>query len=397
LPKGTVSVDHVWKRFRADRGEELRLRSQVTRIGRHLRGHRRSYRWVLKDVTFQVDPGQTLALIGVNGSGKSTLLKVISHVTYETAGRAAFEGRVGALLEVRSGIHPELSGRENVFLYGTLLGLPRRVLAERFDAIVEFAELEDAIDRQVKFYSSGMGVRLGFAIAAFLEPDVLLVDEVLAVGDASFQQKCLQRISDVVAAGATLIFVSHDLAAVGAMCERAIWLADAVVQADGPTHQVLGLYRKAIEENASLTLSNKGSVRVLKVDVAPAHGNQVLSGQPAEIRVVYNAPDSGKATFFLGVSEGPAMPMFLVRQELAFPKGDFELRCTLDDVPLPRGRYYLWSSIMGARALAGQGVRPNLSWQPIGSFEAFGPFAPKPPPGVMMLSPVHVDATWEVS
>ena len=160
-------------------------------------GGRKDYRWVLKDVSVEVEPGGTLGLIGVNGSGKTTLLKIISKVTYQSAGYCQVEGRLGALLSVTSGIHPDLTGRENVYLYGAVLGMRRKITHERFDQIIEFAGLTDAIDRQVKFFSLGMQMRLGFSIAAFLEPDILLVDEVLSVGDANFQQKCIARIEEV--------------------------------------------------------------------------------------------------------------------------------------------------------------------------------------------------------
>ena len=155
------------------------------------------------------------------------------------------EGRLGALLSVTSGIHPDLTGRENVFLYGAVLGMRRKITRERFDQIVEFAGLDDAIDRQVKFFSLGMQMRLGFSIAAFLEPDILLVDEVLSVGDANFQQKCIRRIEEVVRQGTTLVYVSHDLTSVEATCQQSMWLADAVVQAAGPTREVAALYRSS--------------------------------------------------------------------------------------------------------------------------------------------------------
>jgi ABC-type polysaccharide/polyol phosphate transport system ATPase subunit len=170
------------------------------------------YRWVLKDVGLEVGPGESLALIGINGSGKTTLLKIISQVTYQSAGLCTVRGRIGALLSVTAGLHPDLTGRENVYLYGAVLGMGRDNIKKRFNEIVEFAELEDAIDRQVKFFSLGMQMRLGFSIAAHLEPDILLVDEVLAVGDANFQQKCMQRIGEIVRNGTTLLYVSHDLA-----------------------------------------------------------------------------------------------------------------------------------------------------------------------------------------
>ncbi len=163
-----------------------------------------------------------------------------------------------------SGIHPELTGKENIYLYGAVMGMGRQTIRHQFDEIVEFAGLTDAVNRQVKFYSMGMQMRLGFSIAAFLEPDVLLVDEVLSVGDANFQQKCLKRIGEIVRAGTTLLYVSHDLASVEASCEKAVWLADAVVQASGPTRDVVAKYRAAVEQNAALTTSTEGVVEVLK-------------------------------------------------------------------------------------------------------------------------------------
>src|SRR5579884_1307081 len=245
----------------------------MKRLGRTMgRSGRHQYRWVLKDVSLAVEPGQTYALIGINGSGKTTLLKIISKVTYQTAGRCHVSGRIGALLSVTSGIHPELNGRENIYLYGAVLGMGRQRIRQRFDEIVEFAGLSEAVDRQVKFFSLGMQMRLGFSIAAFLEPDILLVDEVLAVGDANFQQKCLRRIGEIIRAGTTLIYVSHDFASVEATCMQTVWLADAVVQAVGPTREVLGMYRSSLQENASIASTNEGIIRVLKAEVESVDG-----------------------------------------------------------------------------------------------------------------------------
>ncbi len=197
------------------------------------------------------EPGDATGIVGNNGSGKSTFLKILAGVMDQYAGRVEVAGRIGALIEVRGGIHPELTGRENVYLYGTLLGLKRADIVRQFDEIVAFGELEGAIDRQVKFYSSGMGMRLGFSVAAFLEPDVLLVDEVLAVGDASFQQRCLAKMRDVLNNGTSLVFVSHDLASVEAICNRGIWMQNGVVQADAPVAETLSYYRQAIEQVAA--------------------------------------------------------------------------------------------------------------------------------------------------
>jgi ABC-type polysaccharide/polyol phosphate transport system ATPase subunit len=392
-PSGTIVAEHIWKRFRADRVRRRRLHDHLARLGSQVRGHNRGWRWALKDINFEIAPGETVALIGVNGSGKSTLLKVISRVTYQTAGRCEAKGRIGALLEIRSGINPLLSGRENIYLYGNILGLTKKQIGERFDSIVEFAELPDSVDRQVKYYSSGMQVRLGFSIAAHLEPDILLVDEVLAVGDANFQQKCLQRISEVVAGGTTLLFVSHDLAAVQAMCDRAIWLADGVARARGPTQEVLGLYRASLTEDVASVSPAESGIRVLKVEVAGAEGAPVHSGNDAEVRMVFRSVRAGRARIFLGVSEGTAMPIFTALNDASFPEGDFEVRCVLRNVPLPAGHYYLWANV---RTTPDGGAPMDLSWRPIASFDVLGARLSKRPAGVMLLSPVYVDTVWEM-
>jgi len=387
---GSIVVENVWKRFRADRGKP-RLNDQLARLGGRLSGREREWRWVLKEVSFELNPGGTMGLIGINGSGKSTLLKVISHTMYQTAGRCETFGRIGALLEVRGGIHPLLTGRENVFMYGTILGLNRKQIAKRFDTIVEFAEVGDAIDRQVKYYSSGMQVRLGFSIAAHLDVDILLIDEVLAVGDANFQQKCLRRISEVVASGTTLLFVSHDLAAVEATCERAMWLTEAVVRAAGPTRDVLAQYRGSIEEHAALTVTEEPSVRVLKVEVTGRDGGPATSAEDAQVELVLSAPKAGKAKFIVGVSQGTAMPIFVIRHEMAYPAGDFTMRCVLKGLPVPKGHYSLWLAMLDSQDMA------NIhGWRPVGAFDVFGPNAVRPPQGVMVLSPVYVDASWDL-
>src|SRR6185436_19287237 len=177
--------------------------------------------WALKDVNFDVMPGEVVGIIGRNGAGKSTLLKVLSRITEPTTGRVELYGRVGSLLEVGTGFHPELTGRENIFMNGAILGMRRRDIARQFDPIVEFAEVEKFIDTPVKRYSSGMYVRLAFAVAAHLEPEILVIDEVLAVGDAAFQKKCLGRMRDVASTGRTVIFVSHNMAAVSSLCTKA--------------------------------------------------------------------------------------------------------------------------------------------------------------------------------
>ncbi|MBV8464119.1 MAG: ABC transporter ATP-binding protein [Acidimicrobiales bacterium] len=394
LPDGTIHCEHIWKKFRADKAVP-KFYDQMKSLGRTISSAGKlDYRWVLKDVSLHVEPGKTMALIGINGSGKTTLLKIISQVTYQTAGVNIATGRIGALLSVTSGIHPELNGRENIFLYGAVLGMGRQRIKERFDEMVEFAGLSEAVDRQVKFYSLGMQMRLGFTIAAFLEPDILLVDEVLAVGDANFQQKCLNRIGEIVRDGTTLIYVSHDLASVEAVCENAMWLANASTRAVGPTKDVVGAYRQAVEQNAALTTSDEGIVQVLKCEIHATDGGQVRSETDLEVVLTLNSPEPLDANLFLGVSQGAGFPMFVVRHSGAFPAGDFEVRCVLHHVPLAHGRYSLWPAMSGH---AGGKGKPYLPWRPVMSFDVMGPDLYGVPEGVMVLSPVYVGAEWEVN
>ena len=198
--------------------------------------------WALRDVSFDVNHGEVLGIIGRNGAGKSTLLKVLSRITEPTAGRVEVHGRVGSLLEVGTGFHPELTGRDNVFLNGSILGMDRAYIDRRFDEIVEFSGVERFIDTPVKRYSSGMYLRLAFAVAAHLEPEILIIDEVLAVGDAGFQKKCLGKMADVAQEGRTVLFVSHDMSAVSRLCGRIVLLDEGKVLADGPSRSVIHRY-----------------------------------------------------------------------------------------------------------------------------------------------------------
>jgi lipopolysaccharide transport system ATP-binding protein len=203
---------------------------------------RREEFWALRNVTFEATPGETLALIGVNGSGKSTALKLIAQVICPTSGTISTKGRVAALLELGTGFHPDLTGRENIFLNGAIIGLSRRTLEQRFEEIVSFAGLERFIDVPVRNYSSGMSMRLGFAVATYVDAEILLIDEVLAVGDRAFQTKCLQRIHSLQEKGVTIVFVSHDLSVVQRLCQRAIWLDRGQVCAEGASRDVVAQY-----------------------------------------------------------------------------------------------------------------------------------------------------------
>ena len=202
--------------------------------------------WALKDVSLEVREGEVLGLIGRNGAGKTTLLKILSRITRPTTGWAEIHGHVGSLLEVGTGFHPELTGRENAFLSGAILGMGKREIERKFDEIVAFAELEKFIDTQVKHYSTGMYVRLAFAVAAHLEPEILLVDEVLAVGDINFQKKCLGKMGDVARAGRTVVLVSHQLNQIRRLCHRAVWIDAGSIRQSGPTHEVVSAYETAM-------------------------------------------------------------------------------------------------------------------------------------------------------
>jgi ABC-type polysaccharide/polyol phosphate transport system ATPase subunit len=390
MRRGEIEATRVWKRFRADK-HRLLLRDQLERLGRRVAGRSdgRGWRWALRDVNLVAQPGESVALVGANGSGKTTMLRLLARVMYPYAGSVRANGRVGALIEVRAGIHPDLTGGENVYLYGSLLGLRRREVARRFDDIVSFAELETAIDRQVKYYSSGMQMRLGFAIAAFMEPEILLVDEVLAVGDARFQQKCLDRMRWVLGQGTTVVFVSHDLQAVESICERALWLREGVVEADGPVREVLGAYRRTVEEAAELSAPAFSFMRVVKSEVRGAAGDTPRTQGPLHVRLVVESPEPRVSSIHLGVSEGPATPIFLLGHETVLPAGETELRCSIPHLPRPRGRFYLW---LGVFESSGE----LLPWHPVSQFSVLGPELGATPRGIVRQAPIELAPTWEV-
>ena len=232
--------------------------------------------WALRDVSFELRKGEVVGLIGRNGAGKSTLLKILSRVTRPTTGHADIYGRVGSLLEVGTGFHPELTGRENIYLNGAILGMGKGEIDRKFDEIVAFAEVEDFIDTPLKHYSSGMQMRLAFAVAAHLDPEVLFVDEVLAVGDAQFQKKCLGKMEEVSREGRTIIFVSHNAAAVARLCSRCILLQSGSVLKDGPIHEVMSAYLR----------SGLAVTAMREWDLADAPGDQIVRLRCVRVRSV---------------------------------------------------------------------------------------------------------------
>jgi ABC-type polysaccharide/polyol phosphate transport system ATPase subunit len=287
---GEVVAEHAARRFKVYPRESRRLKDAI--VAR--RRSRPSDVVALKDISFHVEPGAAVGLVGRNGSGKTTLLRLISGIIKPSSGSVDVGGRVGSLLELGAGFHPDLTGRENVFLNGSIHGLKRAYLREQLDEIVAFAGLEDAIDRPVRTYSSGMYMRLGFAIASHIDADVLLLDEVFAVGDEQFQRKCFAKIFEFKQRGGTIVFVSHDASAVERLCDRAILLRDGLVAFDGATHDAIVRYRQLLagdpdpaERGAGLKEWGSGEARIEEVELLGPEGEprtQFLSGEALTLR-----------------------------------------------------------------------------------------------------------------
>ncbi len=273
---------------------------------RKLRGDKRGIDetiWALKNINFEIKANEVIGIVGRNGAGKSTLLKVLSRITEPTSGRIELYGRIGSLLEVGTGFHPELTGRENIFLNGAVLGMSRADLGRKFDEIVAFSEIEKFIDTPVKWYSSGMYLRLAFSVAIHLDPEILIMDEVLAVGDASFQHRCLDKMQEVRQRGRTILFVSHNMSAVTRLCERAIWLDKGEIVSDGPAQQVVGAYLTSgvnlgaeQEWQDSSTSPGNDIVRLRKVRVRTEEGGTTAAisiHRSVGIEVVYEVLQPG--------------------------------------------------------------------------------------------------------
>ena len=311
--------------------------------------------WALKDVSLEIGEGEVVGLIGRNGAGKSTLLKILSRITEPTAGRVELHGRVGSLLEVGTGFHQELTGRENIYLNGAILGMRRAEIARKFDEIVDFAEVERFIDTPVKHFSTGMYLRLAFAVAAHLEPEILLVDEVLAVGDAAFQKKCMGKMGDVARGGRTVLFVSHNLAAVQALCQRAVLLRSGRMHLYGGVDEVVSTYHAEVsstEGSLAERHDRQGDqrLRVAKLHIFPLRGNPgdpVRTGDDTVFELYYENR-SGQAVRDLDVTIGiydflgRAMTFLEnapagVRIDTDAHRGSF--RCVVLKLPLIPGQY----------------------------------------------------------
>jgi ABC-2 type transport system ATP-binding protein len=361
-----VAIEGVSKRFRMYRERNQSLKAAI------MRGRRASYEefWALKDVSFEIPKGSTFGLIGENGSGKSTLLKCIARIIEPNAGKIVTTGSLAALLELGSGFHPELSGRENVYLNASILGMSKSQIVDRFDAIVDFSGIGEFIDQPVKNYSSGMYVRLGFSVAINVDPDILLVDEVLAVGDANFQDKCMEKFADFRHSGKTVVIVSHAMGSLRNMCDEAAWLKHGELVEVGATNSIIETYIEAghvkrvdtstnVEQNDR---SGSGEVVLTKIELLDAQQaltTEVRTGEPMFFRIHYQAREKiEKPMFALSVDmiggthvwahtsrDGDATPDFIDGlgyidvqvPRLNLQAGTFDLHASVND--------YMWAHI----------------------------------------------------
>ena len=313
--------------------------------------------WALKDVNFSVAPGDVLGIVGRNGAGKSTLLKVLSRITEPTSGRIKLWGRVASLLEVGTGFHPELTGRENIFLNGAILGMTRHDIQRNFDDIVEFSGVGKFLETPVKRYSSGMYVRLAFAVAAHLDPEILIVDEVLAVGDVTFQKKCLAKMEDVAQNGRTVLFVSHNLSAVSTLCTSALWIKDGQSMAQGKVSDILSLYRQEVSGAAGSAKSSNAQLRILSLEVVRPGENSTTTGdifkpfEPVVIRVQFeNSIDLNATRINLNVQDSQSRNCIHLRTDFddlhpVFKPGRHEIEIEIDALNLESQIYFLWVRI----------------------------------------------------
>jgi lipopolysaccharide transport system ATP-binding protein len=416
-----VRFEDVTKRYPRGwtAGEEPRyasLRHDVASLGRRLRSRvcgrssRETGTLALKEVSFEIEEGESFAIIGPNGAGKSTALKLISRISYPTSGRISFRGRVAALMEVGSGVHPELTGRENIWLYGQILGMTKADIRRRFDEIVEFSELGGAIDTPVKFFSSGMQLRLGFSIAAHLEPDVFVVDEALAVGDAGFQAKCVERMTKLTREGHTLLFVSHDLSAIEAVCGRGMFLLGGKVAAEGTQRDALRSYLDWVDSGHQARLmathrpQQSAAFQLERMTICTATGKEKFAfrtGEDLEVRLLFRTPEPIRRPHVsIGITDGRPGNLVLCSMLVdgGAPEtvvGDTEFACRLRRLPLLPRVYEVWCSVRSEHALG-----DLFDWQPIGAFRIAASDASVGPAAQAHTAtdgPVFVEHEWEVT
>jgi lipopolysaccharide transport system ATP-binding protein len=358
MKPGQIVVDRVARKFRVSANASRTLKDMVVTRGRAPV----TELWALRDVSLQAEPGEALALVGRNGSGKTTLLRIVSGIIQPTSGRVAVGGRIGSLLELGAGFHPDFTGRENVYLNGSIHGLSRARVRELMDEIVAFAELERFIDLPVRTYSSGMYMRLGFSVAAHIQADVLLLDEVFAVGDEEFQRKCFGKIAEFKRRGGTIVFVSHDAPAVERLCDRAVLLRQGEVAFDGPTREAIAQYRRLLAEDrspdelaAGLREWGSGEARIVEAKLLDTDGDervQVAAGEALVVRLVVVSDQAMPApSVSIELRDDDGVVLGTVAQSTAElgwngHAGTRELRFALEALPLADGRFHLRFSLV---------------------------------------------------
>ena len=360
MTKPIIEVKHISKRYRLGAFGTTTLREDLQQFFAKIRRkdvlltpaetQQGKAIWALNDVSFNVQPGELIGIIGGNGAGKSTLLKILSRITEPTRGEAVLRGRVASLLEVGTGFHPDLSGKENIFLNAAILGMSKMETKRKLDEIIAFSEVADFIDTPIKRYSSGMRVRLAFAVAAFLEPEILIVDEVLAVGDESFQRKCLGKMSDVSKHGRTILFVSHDLAAVQNLCERVIALRKGHLLTDDKPAEAIRTYLAGIptyvSEEAETVL--EGGLRISSVSVSQGPEtveNILTTGKPAHFKLELEGVEARCWCELDIYHESGALVSRLTSRGVELTEPGF-LTCIMDPLLLTPGRYRLAGSVL---------------------------------------------------
>ncbi len=377
-----VDVADVSKRFTVRKDSSLKER--IVTLGRAGRRHREDY-WALNDISVQIRAGSTLGLIGHNGSGKSTLLKVIGGIIQPTSGEVRQRGRVAALLELGAGFHPDLTGRENVFLNASLLGLSREETEARFGEILEFSGVGDFIDTQVKFYSSGMYVRLAFAVAVHTDPDILLVDEVLAVGDEQFQRKCLDTISRFQAEGRSIIFVSHALGQIQDLCDRVLLLDHGKVVYDGIPETAIERFREILRSGSGRDgqgTQSTQSMGVLGVEILDAAGEVVQeldAADPFTVRIHVHADvpiETWAVGFSIDTANGHmvlASNTDLAEVSLDPIEGERTVEFTVREARLGTGDYFVNANVVGISTPAAHSLESGARFAVVGSAQTLGP------------------------
>ncbi len=375
-----VRFENVTKRHRGIASRNLSVRGDVARTLKSLVKPRTVTPGApaIDDLSFSIEQGSAVALVGANGAGKSTALRLMSRIIYPTSGRVRVRGRVGALLEVGSGVHPDLSGRENVWLYGSIIGIPRAEIRRRFDEIVEFAELSTAIDRQAKFYSSGMQLRLGFAIATFLEPQTLLVDESLATADLNFQLRCIDRLATLVRHGTTLLLVSHEVAAVESLCTRALLLEKGRLVHDADTRATLAEYRRRLADQRQGTVATLGGAagRVVHAGCLDDEGQaatQIRTGGSVTIELILECPEHVEPVLELSVTDGRTGDLIVCNSaddglRLEAGHRSHVVTCRLESLPLTSRSYRVWAGLSDRQAQRSEAV-----WSEIAAFRVVDP------------------------